>query len=71
MTPNDAGTILVQLQEIPAPPEPRIAYPEPHLWTTDVTALVHGKTFLASDLAGNVMPPGIPTSVFSTTTPDI
>ena len=60
MTVNESGTLPVQLHEIPPPPEPRIAYPEPHLWTTDVTALVHGKTFLASDLAGNVMPPGHP-----------
>ena len=60
MTAFDSGTMPVQLQEIPPPTEPRIAYPEPHLWTTDVTALVHGKTFLASDLAGNVMPPGHP-----------
>ncbi len=60
MSARDSETMPVELHEIPAPPEPRTAYPEPHLWTTDVTALVHGKTFLASDLGGNVVPPGHP-----------
>lgn len=60
MTSENSETMPVELHEVPAPPEPRIAYPEPHLWTTGVTALVHGKTFLASDLAGNVVPPGHP-----------
>ncbi|HLY42591.1 MAG TPA: glycogen debranching N-terminal domain-containing protein [Terracidiphilus sp.] len=50
----------VELRQIPAPPEPRIAYPEPHLWATEITALVRGKTFLATDLSGNVVPPGHP-----------
>lgn len=48
------------LHEVPAPPEPRVAYPEPHLWATEITALVRGKTFLATDLSGNVVPPGHP-----------
>ena len=49
-----------ELREIPAPPEPHEAYPEPQLGTTEITALVRGKTFLATDLAGNVTPPGHP-----------
>jgi len=53
-------TNSIDLRKIPAPPEPHIAYPEPHLWATEITALVCGKTFLATDLSGNVMPPGHP-----------
>ena len=60
MIPDGPQTMPPQLREIPAPPEPRVAYPEPHLWTTEITALVRGKTFLSSDLSGNIVPPGHP-----------
>jgi len=63
MTSPDPQTQLpipLELREIAAPLEPWVAYPEPHLWTTEITALIRGKTFLATNLAGNVLPPGHP-----------
>jgi glycogen debranching enzyme len=49
-----------ELREIPPPPEPRIAYAEPHLLNTEYIALIRGKTFFAANLHGHLMPPGAP-----------
>ncbi len=48
------------LVEVPPPPEPRIAYAEPHLSNVQILALVRGKTFLTANHEGNLMPPGAP-----------
>src|SRR6202022_1475298 len=49
-----------ELREIPSPPEPRIAYAEPHLSNTEYIALVRGKTFFAANRQGDLTPPGAP-----------
>ncbi len=49
-----------KLKEVPAPPEPKIAYPEPHLANIEILALVRGKTFFTANYKGNLMPPGAP-----------
>ncbi|MGC1781420.1 MAG: glycogen debranching N-terminal domain-containing protein [Acidobacteriaceae bacterium] len=48
------------LQKAPAPTEPHIAYPEPHLSNVESLALIRGKTFSTSNHKGNIMPPGAP-----------
>lgn len=48
------------LKKVPAPPEPKIAYPEPHLANVDILALIRGKTFFTANHKGNLMPPGAP-----------
>lgn len=49
-----------RLQKISPPPEPKVAYPEPHLSNIDILALIRGKTFFTVNHEGNVMPPGAP-----------
>jgi glycogen debranching enzyme len=51
---------LSQLEQIPAPLEPRLAYREPQLSNQQLLALVRGKTFVSADRSGNIMPPGAP-----------
>jgi glycogen debranching enzyme len=48
------------LHKVPAPIEPHIAYPEPHLSNIDLLALIRGKTFSTSNHKGNIMPAGAP-----------
>jgi glycogen debranching enzyme len=48
------------LRPIPAPPEPRVRYTEPHLSNVESLALIRGRTFFVSDRTGNLMPPGAP-----------
>ena len=48
------------LRPIPAPPEPRTRYTEPHLSNVESLALIRGRTFFVSDRTGNLMPPGAP-----------
>ncbi len=48
------------LRDAPAPKEPRLAYPGLHLENTEILALIRGKTFLAANQTGDVMPPGHP-----------
>ena len=50
----------LELREMPPPVEPRLAYPEPHLSSSEILALIRGKTFLAANRMGDVMPPGHP-----------
>jgi glycogen debranching enzyme len=49
-----------ELQEMPPPPEPRVAYPEPQLTSRETIALIRGKTFLAAKHTGDIWPPGHP-----------
>lgn len=48
------------LRPIPAPPEPRFLYTEPHLSNVESLALIKGRTFFVSERSGNLMPPGAP-----------
>ncbi|MBB5061090.1 glycogen debranching enzyme [Granulicella aggregans] len=48
------------LRSIPAPPEPRVRYTEPHLSNVESLALIRGRTFFVSDRTGNLMPPSAP-----------
>ena len=48
------------LEKVAPPPEPKIAYPEPHLANVDILALIRGKTFFTANHKGNLMPPGAP-----------
>ncbi len=57
---RSAETKTSKLKEVPAPPEPKNAYPEPHLANIEILALVRGKTFFTANHKGNLMPPGAP-----------
>jgi glycogen debranching enzyme len=62
---NDALAAEAKLEDlglrpIPAPPEPRFLYTEPHLSNVESLALIRGRTFFVSDRSGNLMPPGAP-----------
>src|SRR6185437_139777 len=50
----------VRLQPAECPPEPKIAYRAQLPHKTDDLTLIYGRTFLASTVAGNIMPPGAP-----------
>lgn len=50
----------VLLKKVPAPPEPKIAFPEPHLSNIETLALVRGKTFFTANPRGNLMPASSP-----------
>ena len=54
-----------ELIEIPSPyPEPRVAYQNAEPRKTNNLTLIDGKTFLATTMAGDIMPPGAPDSGF-------
>ena len=48
------------LRPIPAPVEPKLAYPEPQGSSAELLSLISGTTFFAADRRGNLMPPGAP-----------
>lgn len=50
----------VRLEPVECPPEPKIAYRTQLPHKTDDLTLIDGRTFLASTVAGNIMPPGAP-----------
>src|SRR5947209_6287057 len=50
-----------QLIEIPSPyPEPRVAYQNAEPRKVNNLTLIDGKTFLSTNFAGDIMPPGAP-----------
>ena len=50
----------IRLEPADCPPEPKIAYQTQVPHKTDDLTLIDGRTFLASTVAGNIMPPGAP-----------
>lgn len=57
---SKAQTKTAGLRKEAPPPEPHIAYPEPHLSSSEMLALIRGKTFSTTNHKGNIMPPGAP-----------
>ena len=53
------SAISRELIPAPAPPEPKVAYPQP-LLSAELLALIRGNTFFAAHRHGNVLPPGAP-----------
>ncbi len=61
-TPDDAAPLYhgVQLESADCPPEPKIVYSSHRPHKVDNLTLIDGRTFLASTIAGDIMPPGAP-----------
>jgi len=50
----------MRLEPADCPPEPKIAYQSQIPHKTDDLTLIDGRTFLASNVSGNICPPGAP-----------
>ncbi|MFZ0663298.1 MAG: glycogen debranching N-terminal domain-containing protein [Acidobacteriaceae bacterium] len=56
----------IRLEPADCPPEPKVAYRTQIPHKTDDLTLIDGRTFLASTVSGNIMPPGAPDVGFFT-----
>lgn len=57
---NDSVGVTSPSTFVDPPVEPKAAYPEPPLGSSDLLALIHGSTFFAATEEGALAPPGSP-----------